>query len=113
MFNSTKELPEEVRINGNAFSVNIICLPKVVNDMVLAGNLELINILKTKSPSQRKVIIESSPTFDLTGNQIIRDWCKKAFFDYKDILFQKNIFPKLSDYLTSSDFNYLLILIQI
>lgn len=113
LFNSTKEIPEEIKINGGIFSVILLPLPKNVNEEVLATKMDFIKLLKSNFRSNKKIIVESSPTYELTDNQLIRDWVKKAFFDYKEIIFQKNIFPKFSDYLTNSDFNYLLILIQI
>lgn len=113
LFNSTKEIPDEIKISGSTYAVALLPLPKNVNEEVLATKMDFIKLLKSTYRSNKKIMVESSPTYELTDNQLIRDWVKKAFFDNKEIIFQKNIYPKFSDYLTNSDFNYLLILIQI
>jgi hypothetical protein len=112
LFNSTKEIPEEININGSKFNIRILLLPDTIDEKILSGFSEYIRQIKSPFINSQKVIIESSPTFGLTENQIIRDWCKSSFSNIKDVLFQKNIYPNLSEYLTVDNFNYLILLIQ-
>jgi len=72
----------------------------------------LLSQLETSLLTQKKnIIIESSPTFELTDNQRIRDYFSKIS-KYK-ISYNKNIFYDLNSYITNPKFNYLIIYIEI
>lgn len=113
IFNSTKETPEEVKLNGSRYFVRILSLPENITDESLAATTELAEEIRNSYPVVKKLIIQPSINLELNANKKVKDWCKTSFYNIKEILFQDNIFPNFPYYLSINDFNYLVILIQI
>lgn len=111
IFKSTKEKADLVKIDNSLFETYIFPMPQILNDETLKTNSELIQKIKAFNPRKR-VIIESSPTFELTDNQKIRNWCQKQFSDFKEINFQKQCRPDIGQYFPTLNFHYLILLIQ-
>jgi hypothetical protein len=111
IFKATKEKADFLKHDNNLYETYIFPMPEIINEETLKKQSEIIQKIKNRNPRKR-VIIESSPTYELTDNQKIRNWCQKEFFDFKDIIFQKQIRPAINQYFDSLNFNYLIVLIE-
>lgn len=113
IFNTIKEIPEEIKIGSDNFVARLLILDDKTTEQSLQDYADFIKNTINSYPFSQKMIVEISPTFEQTQNQFIRAWLKKSFSNIKAIIYQPNIFQKSPDYLIDNHFNYIWLLIQI
>lgn len=109
IFHSNANRTKIIEYNNNKYKIAILPLTENFENSQLDNLIKLLDAdLKS---NKKKLIIESSPTFELTDNQRIRDYFSKLS-NYK-ITYIKNIFRDLNKFLPYPNFDYLVIYIEI
>lgn len=111
IFKSQKEIAEIFEIDNIKFKMIIIPLPEILNNDVLEKSLNFLK--KEVKYKNSKIIIESSPTFELYDNEKIRAFLSSLNINNNAIIYQKKIVKNLSKYFNNLSFNYLIIYLQI
>lgn len=111
IYKSHKESAEVFEIDNIKFKMIIVPLPDVLNNEVLDNSLDFLK--REVKYKNSKIIIESSPTFELYDNEKIRTFLSSLNINNNAIIYQKKIVKNLSKYFNNLNFNYLIIYLQI
>lgn len=111
VYKSRKENFEIFDIDNKKYKLIVVPLsPKIDQDALEKSLKFLKQEVKYKNG---KIIIESSPTFELYDNEKIRSYINNLNINNNAIIYQTRVSKNLSKYFNNLNFNYLLIYIQI
>lgn len=110
IYRSNVERNEIFYIDNQKYRLVIVPLPNVLDNQALSSSLSFL--AKEVNYKNGKIIIESSPTFELYDNEKIRNFLNTLNINNNAIMYQKKVTKNLSKYFNSLNFNYLLIFIQ-
>ncbi len=108
---SFKETPKYYEIDNIKYKVIIAPIPSQISNAELN---DIFNFIKKEIKYKNsRIIVESSPTFELYDNEKIRSFLNSININNNVIIFQKRSNVNLYKYFYNLNFNYLLIYIQV
>ena len=96
VFNTNKEFLETFEIDNIKYKLIVVPLPQEINDEELGKSLKFLK--QEVKYKNGKIIIESSPTFQLYDNEKIRTFLNKLNINNNAIIYQHKVNKNLSKY---------------
>lgn len=111
VYKSQREFVEIFEIDNIKYRLIVVPLPKEINNEELEKRLQFLH--QEVKYKNSKIIVESSPTFELYDNEKIRSFLNKLNINNNAIIYQLKVNKNLSKYFNNLNFNYLLVYLQI
>ncbi len=111
IYKSHKESVEVFEIDNIRYRLIVIPLPKQVKDEELEKSLKFLK--QEAKYKNGKIIVESSPSFELYDSEKIKSFLNTLNINNNAIIYQSKANKNLTKYFNNLNFNYLLIYLQI
>lgn len=111
IYKSQRQSVEVFEIDNVKYRLIVVPFPDEINKVTLENSLAFLK--KEVKYKNGKIIVESSPTFELYDTEKIKTFLNTLNINNNVIIYQKKVVKNLAKYFNNLNFNYLIIYLQI